>query len=375
MNKQKIELINDFLDNIVKNIHQNFRITLYELLLNNIDSIKCNNHCRTIIYKTYKFPATGIHTKGYWLARGWSVSESTYNAKKHNKHTGHSPFSLEFWLDKINPNTNELYTKIEADYKRNSQRPIRKEYYLELGYGEEEAIELAKQTKDTNNKSGAKSSGNRPIDECKGRSPRCKEYYLIRGFSEEEATEKISDVQTTFSLDICIEKYGLEEGTRVWQDRQDNWQATLNSKSEEEIGEINRKKSNAMSYGKLWTNATNMDGIFYLLDLYDGFYKIGITTSTVKSRYYTSHKDYKLLFEYSSSINHCFQIEQLLKNIYLKDKKIDKIEEILGFGWTETFKDIDLILTLNIINDLVSDEEQTTRLFKSNFNLKYEQNF
>lgn len=68
------------------------------------------------------------------------------------------------------------------------------------------------------------------------------EYYTSRGYTEEEAIQLRSDRQSTFSLEKCIEKYGEEEGYKKWLARQEKWQTTLKSKSDEEIAEINKKK-------------------------------------------------------------------------------------------------------------------------------------
>jgi len=38
-------------------------------------------------------------------------------------------------------------------------------------------------------------------------------------------------------------KYGLDKGLKIWEERQDKWQKTLNNKTEEEINLINSKKS------------------------------------------------------------------------------------------------------------------------------------
>lgn len=76
----------------------------------------------------------------------------------------------------------------------------------------------------------------------KKNSKRCKEYWIDKGFSESEAKEKVAESQKMFSLDICIENLGEEAGYKKWKDRQDRWQETLNSKSEEEKKEINKKK-------------------------------------------------------------------------------------------------------------------------------------
>ncbi len=69
-----------------------------------------------------------------------------------------------------------------------------------------------------------------------------KSYWTTRGFSEEEAKLKVIERQTTFNLEICIQKFGEEEGLKRWIARQELWQNTMFSKPEEEIERINRLK-------------------------------------------------------------------------------------------------------------------------------------
>lgn len=76
------------------------------------------------------------------------------------------------------------------------------------------------------------------------------EYYTNKGLSEQEALEALSKRQTTFSLDRCIEQYGEELGYEKWKERQEKWQNTLKSKSDEEIAEMNRKKISGGSISK-----------------------------------------------------------------------------------------------------------------------------
>lgn len=71
------------------------------------------------------------------------------------------------------------------------------------------------------------------------------EFWLKRGFTEMEATEKIKDIlsnRSNFSLKYAIEKHGEEEGRKIWQRRQDEWQKTLKRKSKEELDRINKSK-------------------------------------------------------------------------------------------------------------------------------------
>lgn len=82
-------------------------------------------------------------------------------------------------------------------------------------------------------------------------NPLTLDYYIKRGFTEDEAKQKIKERQTTFSKEKCIEKYGEEEGLRIFSERQKKWQKTLNSKSLEEIERINKAK---MFNGKGYSN-------------------------------------------------------------------------------------------------------------------------
>ncbi len=79
-----------------------------------------------------------------------------------------------------------------------------------------------------------------------------------------------------FSLEICIKKYGKEKGTEIWKARQISWQKTLNSKSPEEIEEINKKKSTRWDYDLLWNSELEIPGKFYIINLGKNLHKIGI---------------------------------------------------------------------------------------------------
>ena len=145
-------------------------------------------------------------------------------------------------------------------------------------------------------------------------SVRCIEYYLKRGYTFEEGSKKIEDIQNTFSLQKCIHKYGLEEGTKVFNKRQE----TLNSKPQEEIDRINKLKGtqhnsdipNVGSYS-FYTFETNPELIqqkaymYYISFEFENkkIYKVGIT----------------------KNITERLSVFKLLKNF----KKIKVIEDIL----------------------------------------------
>lgn len=77
-------------------------------------------------------------------------------------------------------------------------------------------------------------------------SKRRLEYWLNKGYNLDEAKIKLKDHQSTFSKDKCIKKYGKIVGLIRWTRRQIKWQKTLKSKSAEEIEIMNKKKGNSL---------------------------------------------------------------------------------------------------------------------------------
>ncbi len=54
------------------------------------------------------------------------------------------------------------------------------------------------------------------------------EYWINKGYSEEESKIKVSESQTTFSKEICIQKYGYEKGIEIFNNRTEKWRKSLN---------------------------------------------------------------------------------------------------------------------------------------------------
>lgn len=242
------EKILDCLDNKIKNIHPDLRKKLI-LELKNIPEANNVVKLKSYVVKLLKIPELGRHTREYWTSRGWSEAEAYLKSKENTKKGILSPYSREFWTSRINPNTGSNYTDIEAEFERNSRRPIRKEYWMKLGYSEDESEILATKTKNNNNNKGAEKSKKINLEIKKILSKRCIEYWLNLGLPENEAQEKLSNHQTTFSLSICIEKYGEEEGKRRWLERQEKWHKSFKKSnfskiSQELFWEISRKLKN-----------------------------------------------------------------------------------------------------------------------------------
>lgn len=62
------------------------------------------------------------------------------------------------------------------------------------------------------------------------------EYYLEQGYSEGESEMLLKERQSTFSKEICIRKYGENKGLKVYTDRQEKWQKSLNENGNLKLG-------------------------------------------------------------------------------------------------------------------------------------------
>jgi hypothetical protein len=332
------EKIKDCLDDKIKNIHPVLRERLLEEL-KNVPEVNNVVACKSYVVKLLSIPEMGKYTKQYWISRGWSEAEAYVKSKNKINKGNVSPYSIEFWLSKINPNTGKYYTENEADFERNIRRPIRKEYWLKKGYSGEDSEKLALDTKNKNNIKGAnKAKENKNIQ--KITSKRCIEYWMSNGFSEIEAKEKVSEHQATFTIEKCIEKYGEEDGKKRWLDRQERWKNTLDKKSENEKNEIKRKKATKINYRSLWNKQLDEKGILYLIKVYglgEEFYKIGITSKSLYARYggnKIGNYNYEIVDIFEDTINRSFLREQ---KIIKENKNISYIPKQKFEGWTECF--------------------------------------
>lgn len=72
--------------------------------------------------------------------------------------------------------------------------------------------------------------------------PNQKGYWLKRGYTDEESSAKVTERQTTFTKEKCIEKLGDVDGLERWKERQRRWLSTLDDKSDDEKRRINKLK-------------------------------------------------------------------------------------------------------------------------------------
>lgn len=158
------------------------------------------------------------------------------------------------------------------------------------------------------------------------------EYYIKRGHSEEESKKLLSKRQSTFSKDICIEKYGEEDGLAIWSNRQKKWMKTMDSKSDDEKIEINRKKITGASFSPI------SQRLFW--DIYNSCGNEQVKFAELKKEFYllSENKDWfaydyidmmrKKCIEFNGDFWHCnprlFKPEEIHR---IKNKKASDIWE------------------------------------------------
>ena len=206
------------------------------------------------------------------ISKSRNTQEVSYLMKQ-----GYSKLESTKMLNQLNNTRKETYRNtinniLELNKKYTREKsPNCFEFYLKRGYCKNVAKIMANRVVLNMQKTSHKNRKESPDDYLESYNTKI-EYYINNGYSEEEAHVKLVKRQTTFSKKICIEKYGKEKGLKIWQERQDKWQSTLNNKSEQEKEEINRKKISSNSFfskisqelfWKLYNNINNNYKIFF----------------------------------------------------------------------------------------------------------------
>jgi uncharacterized protein YaeQ len=114
-----------------------------------------------------------------------------------------------------------------------------------MGWEDSEIEKLISNKQKNNSKILSENKKNNP-DKYNKVCPKKIEYWVEKGFSVEEGKKKISESQKTFSKEICIEKYGEENGLKIFKKRQEKWVKSL---SNLEMYDKIQLKKNSYNYG------------------------------------------------------------------------------------------------------------------------------
>ena len=120
-----------------------------------------------------------------------------------------------------------------------------KKFLHSMGWEENEIINFISE-KQQNNSLALSDKKLKNPEKYYNKCPKRVEYWMDKGFSVDESKLKVSESQKTFSKNICIEKYGEDEGIRVFNKRQKKWIKTLSLL--ENYDEVQTKK-NSYNYG------------------------------------------------------------------------------------------------------------------------------
>ena len=110
---------------------------------------------------------------------------------------------------KISGQNNGMSSTNRTEQERKESSPFSKEFYIKRGLLEKDRKKFIENV-----------ANNRTYNTRL-------EYYINKGMSEEEAHIALSNRQTTFSLDKCIQKYGEKKGLEIFSNRQQKWLQSL----------------------------------------------------------------------------------------------------------------------------------------------------
>jgi len=185
-----------------------------------------------------------------WLKNGYSVDEANKNISdiQSNKSL---LVKNRFIVSKENLKVNGYS---ESEIKDICKTPTQIEFWVDKGYNEAEAKEKVRDNQ---------LNAIKYIDYDKRLLPSNLEYWINLGFTYEQSKEKIKERQTTFSLDICIQKYGEINGLNKFNERQIKWLTNYKrsnfSKISQELfwGVLNKEFIDGELYFATYNNGSN----------------------------------------------------------------------------------------------------------------------
>jgi hypothetical protein len=170
----------------------------------------CGEKCKRIYGKHLKFKHGNITTKEYKkmfpdapIMANEDLKSTSKNSGKHMKSEVYKKMFSKMFSGENNPNHKSRTTEEE----RKSRSPFSKNF-INWKSDDERNLFISN------------------INKYKSNSTQLS-YWMDRGFSEEESLIKRKERQSTFNLEKCIDKYGEEEGIKIFSERQSKWQKSL----------------------------------------------------------------------------------------------------------------------------------------------------
>lgn len=240
---------------------------------------------------------------------------------------------LVYGEEKYQEYTNKMKEQRKNQDRSNCFSRFQKEYWLHLGYKENDAIILAKEAATSSGKKGLEKRTNESYKNLIYKFPHSKKYWYVRGYSKEE-TEILRKPfldEMVGSKERYIKKYGLEEGLKKHFIRQEKRKLTY------------FENHGSMSFNGL----ASKESLKFFIPLYKKIRKLGITKEDIcwgirGSKEFLIRRDYKENYVY-------------FYDFVIKSKKI--IIEYNNIAWHPREDSIDKCV-ININEAKIKDEDK-----------------
>lgn len=158
------------------------------------------------------------------------------------------------------------------------------------------------------------------------------EWWINKGYTEEESKLLLKDRQTTFTLEKCIERHGEEEGTLIYNNRQERWMKSLNENGNMKGG-FSKKSQDLFDEIKKFLNLNNCryatNGGEFVLDRYSYDFMDYESNVIIEFNGDLYHGNPKIFKE--EDCPNPFNESLKAKEIWIKDKKKIELAESNGY--------------------------------------------
>lgn len=264
---------------------------------------------------------------------------------------------------RIKDGLNNKFKENKKFFKEKSHQS--KEYWIKKGFSEEESTDKANNVLNMIHKKTWDKRKNNP-ELYKDINSTQINYWIKKGYSINDAKEKIKERQRTFTLDICIKKYGEELGTKIFKERQIKWSEKIEKKYKN--GDFVKFKNDMYSFDEselmeTICNKLNINAYYGRNQFYRYFRNIGQTFSydfvfnkkviEFNGDYWHCNPKY-----YNSNYFHKY-LQKYAFEVWEKDKiKIDSISKI-GYDvliiWESDYKNNKEEIIKKCINFIKND--------------------
>lgn len=165
------------------------------------------------------------------------------------------------------------------------------------------------------------------------------EYWTKRGYSKDDAKLMVSERQRTFSKEICIQKYGKEEGLKIFYERNKKWQESR-IKSEGKDWHYSSQSPSIEMYEKRYGNEWILVKNKHLekrgsstdkLELNKIIYELNYDKSAILEYIFKCSIDDLFLHCNNSSLLYVLELSHLeLKTMWMEHNNIESAKSVYG---------------------------------------------